>query len=145
VPSSKLRSKIPRFQIHLSPLFANLIDTGANLGKTVFSAMNSERQKREEEIARILREPGLSGGTDLAFQQEIKKAADAIIEQETSRIQKTERAEGRKLTINTRTAGLALLIAGAAVSLFMPTVGAVLLLCAIAGILWATVMKPPKK
>jgi Flp pilus assembly protein TadB len=106
--------------------------------------MNSERQKREEEIAKIMREQGSSRATDIAFQQEIRKTAAAIIEKETSRIQKTERAEGRKLTINTRTAGLALLIAGAGVSLFMPSLGALLLLCAIAGIVWATVMKSKK-
>jgi Flp pilus assembly protein TadB len=107
--------------------------------------MNSERQKREEEIARIMREKGSSRETDLAFQEEIRKAAAAIIEKETSRIQKSERAAGRKLTITPKTAGLALLIAGAGVALFMPSLGALLLLCAVAAIVWATVMKSPKK
>ena len=123
----------------------NLIDSRANLGKTILSLMNSERQKREEEIARIMRESGSSRETDLAFQQEIRKAAAAIIEKETSRMQKSERAAGRKLTITPKTAGLALLIAGAGVALFMPSLGALLLLCAVAAIVWATAMKSPKK
>ena len=107
--------------------------------------MNSERQKREEEIAKLMREPRSSRETDLAFQEEIRKAASAIIEKETSKIQKSERAGVRTLSITPKTAGVALLIAGAGLSFFMPSLGAVLLLCGIAAMVWATVLKPSKK
>ncbi len=107
--------------------------------------MNSERQKREEEIARIIANSTARRNTDLGFQEEVRKAAAENINRETSRIEKTERAEGRKLTINVKTAGVALLIVGAGVSLFMPGVGAVLLLGTIAGIAWISLTKRRQK
>ena len=108
--------------------------------------MNSERQKREEEIARLMRETGVSRESDVAFQEEIRKTAAALIEKETSRIQKSERAKRPKRSISPLTAGLWLLVLGAAaLVLSMPATGAALLLGGIAAIVWATVLKQSKK
>ena len=108
--------------------------------------MNSERQKREEEIARLMRETGVSPESDVAFREEVRKTAAALIEEETSRIQKSERAKLPKWSINPLTAGVWLLVLGvAAFVLSMPAAGAALLLCGIAAIVWATVLKQSKK
>jgi hypothetical protein len=107
--------------------------------------MNSERQKREEEIERLMQGTGLSRERDVAFQEEIKKVASAIAEQEARKIQKTERAERRKQPISPRTAGLWLLVLGAGLALSMPSLGAVIIVCAIAVIVWDTFVKSSKK
>src|SRR5918999_3153823 len=74
-----------------------LIDSRANLRKTVFSPMNSERQKREEEIEMLVRGAGLRRESDAAFQEEVRKTAAALVKEEVSRIERSERAERRKL------------------------------------------------
>jgi hypothetical protein len=107
--------------------------------------MNSERQKREEEIERLVQGAGLSRERDIAFQEEVRKVASAIAEQETKKIQKTERMERRKQPISPRTAGLGLLVLGAGVALSMPTLGAVIIICGIAAIVWDTFLKSSKK
>jgi hypothetical protein len=107
--------------------------------------MNSERQKREEEIERLVQGAGLSRERDIAFQEEVRKVASAIAEQETKKIQKTERMERRKQPISPRTAGLGLLVLGAGVALSMPTLGAVIIICGIAAIGWDTFLKSSKK
>ena len=57
-----------------------VVDSLANLRKTMF--MKSEREKREEEIERLMREAGLKREPDIAFQEAIKKAAAAIVEED---------------------------------------------------------------
>jgi hypothetical protein len=107
--------------------------------------MNSERQKRQEEVERILREAGESHEADVAFQEEVRRTAAAIIEKEASRIQKNEQAERRKRPINPFTAGVWLLVVGAAAYILsMPSLATVLFLCAIALIAWVTFLKPSK-
>jgi hypothetical protein len=108
--------------------------------------MNSERQKREEEIARLVREPRVNREADVAFREEVRKTAAAIIEKETSRIQESEPAKPSKRFINPLTAGLWLLVlAGAAFVFSMPAAGTALLICGIAAIVWPTVLKQAKK
>jgi hypothetical protein len=107
--------------------------------------MNSERQKREEEIARLMRESRVNREADVAFREEIRKTAAAIIQKETSRIQQSEPVKSKRF-INPLTAGLWLLVlAGAAFVFAMPAAGAVLLVCGIAAIFWPTVLKQAKK
>jgi hypothetical protein len=107
--------------------------------------MNSERQKREEEIEKLMRGSDLSGERDIAFQEEIRKVASTIAEEEMRKIQKTERVERRKRSISPTTAGLWLLVLGAGLALSMPSLGAVIIVCAIAAIVWDTFLKSSKK
>jgi hypothetical protein len=107
--------------------------------------MNSERQKREEEIERLTRDAGRSQEADVAFQEKVRKAASDIVQEETSRIQKTERAERRDRAISPATIGLWLLVIGAGLTFSIPTAGAPLILCGLAAIIWATFLKRSKK
>jgi hypothetical protein len=116
--------------------FRKPVDTRANLGKTNSRPMNSERQKREEEIERLMRGVELKQEPDAVFQERLKKAASDIIAEETSRIQKTERPERRKGSFSLKTAGLWLLVVGAVLSFYVPGVGAMVLLCGIDLIAW---------
>ncbi len=104
-----------------------------------FSAMNSERQKREQEIEKIMAEAGRNRQADVAFQEEIKKTAAALMEKETLSLQKRGRAKRRKRSISPMTAGVWLLLLGAAGLVFsMPGLGAVFLVCGIIAIASAT-------
>jgi hypothetical protein len=108
--------------------------------------MNSEREKREEEIKRLMQRPSVSQEADVAFQEELKKAAAVIFEEETKRIEKNEQAEQRKRPLNPLATGIWLFLLGAAAFVFsMPLPGAVLFLCGAAAIVWATVLKRSKK
>ncbi|MEX0802917.1 MAG: hypothetical protein WD688_06330 [Candidatus Binatia bacterium] len=107
--------------------------------------MNSERQKREEEIERLLRGAGLSREPDLGFQEEVRKAASAIVEENSSRVEKSERAELGKRRISPATVGLWLLVIGAGLAFSIPSLGAPLIVCGIAVIVWTTFLKPGKK
>ena len=107
--------------------------------------MNSERQKREEEIERIISRGDKSREADVAFQEEIKKTAAAIIEKETRRIDKSDRAERPKRSISPMTVGIWLLLLGAVGLVFsMPNLGAVFLLCGVITIVWAAIPKSSK-
>jgi len=112
--------------------------------------MNSERQKREEEIERIMRGTTLSREQEAAFQEEIRKAAGTIVEQETKRIQKSEQAKRPKrsmspTSMSPTTVGLWLLGLGAVLTFSIPGLGGTLIVCGIAVIIWATFLKPSKK
>ena len=84
-----------------------------------------------------MRGEDLSREPDAAFQEEVRKAASAIIEKEASRIQKTERAERRKRSISPMTAGVWLVVIGTGLALSIPSLGALLIVCGIAAIVWA--------
>jgi len=68
-----------------------------------------------------------------------------MFDKETSKIQKTERAEARKRSTSLATAGLLLLILGAVLSYVMPGLGAALALCGIGAIIWTHGLKSSKK
>jgi hypothetical protein len=104
--------------------------------------MKSEREKRQEEIERLLRAAGLTGESDAAFQEKIRKAASEV-EEEAQRIEKEERSKRRKLAINPRTAGVWLIALGAGLAFSMPNAGAALLLCGIAAVVWAAFVNRP--
>jgi hypothetical protein len=106
--------------------------------------MNSERQKREEEIEKLMRGTHPSREADVAFQEELRKAASAIVEEERSRIQKTERAERRDRSISPAKIGLWLLVIGAGLAFSIPSAGAPLIFCGLAVIAWATFLKRSK-
>jgi hypothetical protein len=106
--------------------------------------MKSEREKREEEIERLMREAGLKREPDIAFQESIRKAAAAIVEEDAKKTEKSERVP-RSRSISPATVGLWLLVLGAGVAFSMPSLGAALILCGIAVFVWATFLKSPKK
>ena len=94
-----------------------------------------------------MREAGASREADIAFQEEVRKTAATIIEKEASRIQRSEQAWRRKRSISPVTAGVWILVLGAVGFIFsMPGLAAMLFLCGIALIVWATfpkLSKPP--
>ena len=106
--------------------------------------MKSEREKREEEIERLMREAGLKREPDIAFQEAIKKAAAAIVEDDAKKTLQSERVP-RSRSISPATGGLWLLVLGAGVAFSMPSLGAALILCGIAVFVWATFLRSPKK
>jgi Flp pilus assembly protein TadB len=104
--------------------------------------MNSERQKREQEIERLVQGASLSREARVAFQEELRKTASAIFEEETRKLQKAEPVERPRRSVNPATAGLWLVVLGVAGFVFsMPGLGGVLLVCGIAAIAWDTVPK----
>lgn len=108
--------------------------------------MNSERKKREQEIERLMQGTNLSPEAEVQFQEELKKTASAILEDETRKIQKSERPERPKRSMKIATAGLWLIVLGVAGFVFSaPQLGAAALVCGIAAILWDTVLKPSSK
>ena len=107
--------------------------------------MSSERQKREEEIDRLVRGAGFGKEPDVAFQEEVRKASSAILDKETRKIKKTERVRGPKRSLNPTTIGLWLLVLGAGVALSTPTVGAILIVAGISAIAWGAFLKSSKK
>ncbi|MGB7949516.1 MAG: hypothetical protein WCH75_17655 [Candidatus Binatia bacterium] len=107
--------------------------------------MNSDRQKREAEIERLVREAGVGKDPDVSFQEEVRKTASAILEKETQKIQQTERPHWRKRPINPTTIGLWLLVLGAGFALSTPSLGAMLIVCGIGAIAWGTFLKSSQK
>ena len=107
--------------------------------------MNSDRQKREEEIERLLREAGLGKEPDIAFQEEVRKTTSAILEKETAKVQKAEHPKWQKRAFNPTTIGLWLLVLGAGVAMSTPSLGTMLILCGIGAIAWGTFLKSSQK
>jgi len=103
--------------------------------------MKSERQKREEEIERLLRGETRSAEPDPAFHEKLRRAASAIILEEDRRTEESERKKSRKLSLTAQSAGLWFLVLGAGVSWLMPTLGAALIVCGIATIICAYIYK----
>jgi Flp pilus assembly protein TadB len=108
--------------------------------------MNSEREKREREIQKLINGASGSRDAEVEFREEIRKTASAIFEQETRKLQKIERAERPKRSINIATAGLWLIVLGVAGFVFwMPELGVVALVCGAIAIVWGTILKPANK
>jgi Flp pilus assembly protein TadB len=108
--------------------------------------MTSERQKREEEIERLMRGAEVNRESDVAFQEQVRKAASTIIQEQESKIRKSEPVKRGERSIHLATAGLWLLVLGAAaLVLSLPSVAGVLLVCGVAAIVWDNFPKSPKK
>jgi Flp pilus assembly protein TadB len=140
-PKAHRREKIVRSPFLFLPLTVDVI-----LERLLQGPMNSERQKREREIERLVQGTKVTREADSAFQEEVRKAAAAMFEQETSRIQKSERPERpHKRSINLATAGLWLLVLGVAAIVFsLSGAGAMLIVCGIAAMVWGTFLKSSK-
>jgi hypothetical protein len=106
--------------------------------------MKSEREKREEEIERLMREAGRKREPDTAFQEQVRKAAAAIVEEDAKKLEKSERVP-RARSITPNTIALWLLVLGAGVAFSIPALGAVLILSGVAVFVWATFLKSYKK
>ena len=105
--------------------------------------MNPERQKRQKEVERFLRQLDENHEADVAFQEEVRRTAAALIEQEAARIQKHEQVRRRKRSITPVTIGIWLLVLGAAAFIVsMPGLATAFFVCGIAGIAWPTFSKP---
>lgn len=98
--------------------------------------MNSERKKRQEEVERLLRGEGLTPEADLEFQEEVRKAAAAIVQESAVRVADGETAQRRQRSLNAAATGPWLLAVGVALSFFLPALGALLIFCGIAAIAW---------
>jgi hypothetical protein len=118
--------------------------TAERIFERVYLLMKSEREKREEEIERLIREGGRKREPDIAFQEAIRKAAAAIVEENAKKIEKSEPVP-RNRSLSPATAGLWLLVLGAVVAFSMPSLGAALILCGVAVFVWATFLKSSNK
>jgi len=108
--------------------------------------MDSEREKREQEIQKLIQGADRSREAEVEFQEEIRKTASAIFEEESRKLQISERAERPRRSINLATAGLWLIVLGVAGFVFwMPALGAAAVVCGIAAIVWDTFLKPSIK
>lgn len=108
--------------------------------------MKSEREKRQQEIQRLLQGTAPSSDAEGEFQEEIRKTASAIFEEETRKLQISERVERPKRSINVATAGLWLIVLGVAGFVFwMPELGMAALVCGVIAIVWGTLLKPANK
>ena len=108
--------------------------------------MDSERQKRQREIERLIQGTAPSRESEIAFREEIRKTASSLFQEETRKLQNTERPEKPRRSINIATVGLWLIVLGVAGFIFwMPALGAVALVCGVAAIVWDTFLKPGKK
>jgi hypothetical protein len=92
-----------------------------------------------------MRGTGLSPDADDAFQERLRKAASAIVEEEKNRVQKTERVERRQRSISPTTIALWLLVLGVALAFSVPSVGAPLIFCGLAVLIWAALLKRSNK
>ena len=105
--------------------------------------MNSERQKREQEIEKLIQGTTLSRDAEVEFQEKIRKTASAIFEEETRKIQKNERVERPKRSISVATAGLWLIVVGVAGFVFwMPVLGGAAVVGGVAAIVWDLFLNP---
>ena len=108
--------------------------------------MDSEREKREQEIQKLIQGADRSREAEVEFQEEIRKTASAIFEEESRKLQISERAERPRRSINLATAGLWLIVLGVAGFVFwMPALGAAAVVCGVAAIVWDTFLKPANK
>ena len=108
--------------------------------------MDSEREKREQEIQKLIHGADGSREAEIEFQEEIRKTASAIFEEESRKLEISERAERPRRSINLATAGLWLIVLGVAGFVFwMPALGAAAVVCGIAAIVWDTFLKPSIK
>ena len=112
--------------------------------------MKSEQQKREEEIAKLVGAKHQSGQADVAFQEKVKRAAAAIFEEETIKLRQNEPPEQPKRWMHPAPVGLWLVVLGvAAFVLGVPSLGATLVICGIAALIWgklsASVKRKPSR
>lgn len=111
--------------------------------------MKKDREKRDQEAQRLIHGAGVSRDAEVEFQEKIRKTASAIFEEETRKLQKTERGErgGRpKHSINVATVGLWLIVLGVAGFVFwMPALGGIAIVCGSAAIIWEFFLKPASK
>lgn len=122
------------------------LDRAVQVRNTILRAMNSERRKRQQEIEKLIQGTFPSREAEIQFQEQIRKAASSIFAEETRKLQKSERPEKPRRSINLATAGLWLIVLGVAGFVFwMPALGAAALVCGVAAIVWETVLKPRKQ
>ena len=124
------------------------IDSRRKLRKTDFGIMKSRRHKPGKEIEEFLRQARLDRESDAAFREQLRKAAAAMVEEETVKISRSERPTYRKpLARHLRrpvTAGLLLLVAGAVVGFSLPVLGWAAIICGLGAILWGYFSRPGK-
>src|SRR5574342_180322 len=104
--------------------------------------MKSERKKREQESEKLIQGADRSREAEVEFQEEIRKTASAIFEEETRKLQDSERAPPPRRSINVATAGLWLVVLGVAGFVFwMPALGGAAVVCGIAAMVWGSFLK----
>jgi Flp pilus assembly protein TadB len=107
---------------------------------SLFTPVGSEQAKREQAIERLAREVGqLIRSAEPETQEELREAASALMREEASAIREAGQLTRRR-PMNPLAAGLGLLVVGASLALVFPPVGLTLILFAIIGIVWGSII-----
>jgi Flp pilus assembly protein TadB len=105
--------------------------------------MKTEREKRDQEVQRLIHSVTGSREAEVEFQEKIRKTTSTIFEEETRKLKKTERVERPKRSISVATVGLWLIVLGVAGFVFwMPAFGGVAIVSGVAAIIWDIFVKP---
>jgi hypothetical protein len=101
--------------------------------------MAETQENREMEVERLVRELGqIVQSADLARQDQLKELASTLLDQELIPVETSERAtqSAVRRPMNPLAAGLGLCILGGGLFFFIPSVGIILGIIGLAGIVW---------
>jgi hypothetical protein len=105
-----------------------------------FDDMQNEQQQREKRVERLARELGrLIRSAEPATQEELRDAASVVMRQEARGMPEGEQLPRRR-PVNILSAGLGVLVVGAALAVVLPPVGLTLALCGLMALIWGAII-----